>query len=153
VCLLSCFWICTRISQKREVADARAVFQEAKKVTPQQKPIALVHDGLRSYDEAYQKEFFTKRNPRTMNIRSVSVRNEGLNSKVERLNGSVRDREVVMRGMDHKESAQTLMEAIRIYHNYIKTHQGLDGKTPAEASGIRIEGENKGIALFRNAKR
>jgi hypothetical protein len=35
------FWICTRISQKREVADARAVFQEAKKVAPQQKPIAL----------------------------------------------------------------------------------------------------------------
>jgi hypothetical protein len=34
-----------------------------------------------------------------------------LNSKVERLHGSVRDREVVMRGMDHKESAQTLMEA------------------------------------------
>jgi putative transposase len=136
------FWICTKISQKREVADARAVFQEAKKFALQ-KPIALVHDDLRSYDEAYQKEFFTKRNPRTMNIRSVSVRNEGLNSKVERLNGSVRDREVVMRGMDHKESAQTLMEALRIYHNYIRTHQGLDGKTPAEASGIKIEGQNK----------
>ncbi len=87
-----------------------------------------------------------------MNIRSVSVRNEGLNSKVERLNGTVRDREVVMRGMDHKESAQTLMEAWRIYHNYIRTHQGLDGKTPAEASGIRIEGENKWMTLIRNAK-
>jgi putative transposase len=146
------FWICTRISQKREVADARAVFQEAKRIAPKQKPIALVHDGLWSYDQAFQKEFHTMKNPRTMNIRSVSVRNEGLNSKVERLNGTVRDREVVMRGMDHKESAQTLMEAMRIYHNYIRTHQGLDGKTPAEASGIKIEGQNKWMTLVKNAK-
>ncbi len=86
-----------------------------------------------------------------MNIRSVSVRNEGLNSKVERLNGTVRDREVVMRGMDNKESAQTLMEAMRIYHNYVRTHQGLDGKTPAEASGIKIGGNNKWMALIENA--
>jgi putative transposase len=144
------FWICTRVSQKREVADGRAIFQEANKIAPK-KPIALVHDGLPSYNEAFQKEFYTLKNPRTMNIRSVSVRNEGLNSKVERLNGSVRDREVVMRGMDHKESAQTLMEAMRIYHNYVRTHQGLDGRTPAEASGIKIEGENKLMTLIRNA--
>jgi len=31
-------------------------------------------------------------------------------SKVERLHGSVRDREVVMHGIDNEESAQTLME-------------------------------------------
>lgn len=82
------FWICTKISQKREVADARAVFQEAKMSTKQQKPIALVHDGLWSYDQAFQKEYQTMKNPRTMNIRSVSVRREGLNSNVERLNGT-----------------------------------------------------------------
>jgi hypothetical protein len=69
------------------------------------------------------------------------------------LNRTVRDREVVMRGMDNKESAQTLMEAMRIYHNYIRTHQGLDGRTPAEASGINIEGENKWMTLVKNAKR
>ena len=57
-----------------------------------------------------------------------------------------------MRGMDHKESAQTLMEALRIYHNYIRTHQGLDGRTPAEASGIKIEGVNKWMTLLRNAR-
>lgn len=144
------FWICAKISQKREIADARAVFQEAKKVTTS-KPLAIIHDGLPAYNEAFQKEFYTSKNPRTMNIRSVSVRHEGLNSKVERLNGSVRDREVVMRGMDHKESAQELLEAMRIYHNYIKPHQGLGGKTPAEATGIKIGGSNKWTTLIKNA--
>lgn len=142
------FWICARISQKRGLEDARAVFQDASKIEPK-KPLAIVHDGLQSYDRAFQK-FYTKRGPRTMNIRSVSVRHEGLNSKVERLNGSVRDREVVMRGMDHKESAQELVEGM-IYHNYIKPHQALEGKTPAEASGIKLEGENRWLTLFRNA--
>jgi cell fate (sporulation/competence/biofilm development) regulator YlbF (YheA/YmcA/DUF963 family) len=66
-----------------------------------------------------------------------------LNIKVERLHESIRDSEVVMRGRDHKESVETLMEAMRIYHNYVRIHQGLDGKTPAEASGIRMGGKNK----------
>jgi hypothetical protein len=49
-----------------------------------------------------------------------------------------------MRGMDHKESAQTLLDGLRIYHNYIRKHQALGGKTPAQASGISIDlGQNK----------
>jgi hypothetical protein len=29
----------------------------------------------------------------------------------------------------------------------------LDGKTPAEVAGIKVEGENKWITLIQNAKR
>jgi hypothetical protein len=43
-----------------------------------------------------------------------------------------------MRDISHKESAQILMEAMRIYHNYIKSHQGQNGKTPAEAANIGL---------------
>ena len=57
------------------------------------------------------------KNPRVKNIRSISVRNEGLNSRVERLNGTMRDREKVMRGMNTKESSQKLIEAMRIHYN------------------------------------
>jgi hypothetical protein len=70
---------------------------------------------------------------------------------VVRLNGSVR--EIVMRGMDHKESAQTLMEAMRIYHNYVRKHSALDGKTPAKASRIKIDGLNKWMSLIQNARK
>ena len=37
-------------------------------------------------------------------------------------------------------------------HNYLRPHQGLDGKTPSEACGIKIEGDNKWITLIQNAK-
>ena len=133
---------CLRSSaQRRELEDARAVFRDAKDKT--MTPKAIIHDGLQSYDEAYQKEYFTRRNPRVKNIRSISVRNEGLNSRVERLNGTMRDREKVMRGMNTAESAQKIIEAMRIHYNFCREHSKL-GKTPAEQAGIKLElGQNK----------
>lgn len=143
------FWITSKISQKKEVADARAVFQDAKRKTPM--PIAIVHDGLHSYNEAYWKEYYTMGGKRVKNIRSISVRHKGLNQKVERLNGVFRDREKVMRGMDHAESAQKTIDAFRIHYNFIREHSAI-GKTPAEQSGIRLElGQNKIESLIKMA--
>ena len=92
------FWISSMVSQRRELNDARNVFKDAKRKIKIAK--AIIHDGLPSYDGAFQKEFYT--HPRTLEfeiLRSISVRNQGLNSKVERLNGTIREREKVMRGM------------------------------------------------------
>lgn len=77
------------------------------------------------------------KNSRVKNIRSISVRNEGLNSRVERLNGTMRDREKVMRDMHSKESAQKIIEAMRIHYNYCRELSQL-GKIPAEQAGIRL---------------
>ena len=71
------------------------------------------------------------------------------NNKMERLNGEVRDREKVMRGL--KKVDTPILTGYQIFHNYIREHGGLDGKTPAEACGIIIEGENKWITLIQNA--
>jgi hypothetical protein len=91
--------------------------------------------------------------PRTRNIRSVSVRHNGLNQKVERLNGIFRDREVVMRGMDHKDSAQKLIDAYRIHYNFIRNHESI-GKTPAEKAGIMLNlGENRIESLIKLASK
>jgi hypothetical protein len=55
----------------------------------------------------------------------------------------MRDREKVMRGMDKAETAQKLIEAMRIHYNFVREHSKL-GKTPAEAAGIKLElGQNK----------
>jgi len=143
------FWISSIVSQRREVIDARRVYQDTKLKTGT--PKAIVHDGLPSYDKAFQKEFYTLKNPRVKNIRSISVRNEGLNSLVERLNGTTRDREKIMRGMNTKESAQKIIEAMRIYYNYCREHQTLNG-TPADAAGIKLNFEgNKVEGLIRLA--
>jgi len=145
------FWISSKVSQRREVSDARAVFQDAKRKTPT--PIAIVHDGLHSYNEAYYKEYYEMEGKRVRNVRSVSVRHKGLNQKVERLNGVFRDREKVMRGMDHKESAQKLIDAMRIHYNFIREHGSIK-KTPAEQAGMNLElGQNKIESLIKLASK
>jgi transposase-like protein len=81
----------------------------------------------------------------------MSVRNQGLNSKVERLHGTIRDREKVMRGMQKRETAQKVVEAMRIHYNYCREHQTLK-KTPAQKAGIQLDLEgNKIESLIRLA--
>jgi putative transposase len=96
------FWISTMISQRREATDTVTVFKDSRSGTNHTK--SIIHDGLKSYDEAFQKEYFTLKNPRVKNVRSISVRDEGLNSKVERLYGTIREREKVMRGMQTRQT-------------------------------------------------
>jgi hypothetical protein len=57
------------------------------------------------------------------------------------MNGEVRDREKVMRGLKQDDTA--ILQGYQIFHKYIREHEGLDRKTPAEAYGIMIESENK----------
>jgi len=44
------------------------------------------------------------------------------------------------------------LSGYQIFHNYIRPHEGLDRRTPAEACGIKIEGKNKWMTLIQNAK-
>lgn len=44
-----------------------------------------------------------------------------------------------MRGMKSQETAKEIMKGFKTYYNFIRPHQSLDGKTPAEASGINLE--------------
>ena len=68
---------------------------------------------------------------------------------MERMNGEIRDREKTMRGLKKRRTA--ILSGYQIFHNYICPHEALGGKTPADASGIEIQGNNKWITLIQNA--
>ncbi len=70
------------------------------------------------------------------------------NNKNERFNGEIRDREKVIRGL--KKDDSPILRGYKVFHNCIREHQGLDGKTPAEACGIKVEGTNKWLTLIQN---
>ena len=65
---------------------------------------------------------------------------------MERMNGEVRDREKVMPGL--KRTDTVVLTGYQLSHNYIRPHEALNGKTPAEKCGIIIEGENKWLMTF-----
>jgi putative transposase len=129
------FWLATQITEKREIADARNVLAQASSIS-KIKPLAVVTDGLRAYQDAIPKEFFTLKAPRTEHIRIPNIRNRSNNNMVERLHGTIRQRNKVMRGLDEDSTAQTMMDGMRIYYNFIRPHMALNGRTPAQKARI-----------------
>ena len=110
----------------------------------------FVTDGLPSYAEAYCKEFWTvKREDRILHIRHIHLQGDMNNNKMERLNGEFRDRGKVTRGV--KKEASVIFDGCQLYHNYVRPHMALDGKTPADVCGIDVQGENKWKTLIENA--
>lgn len=99
----------------------------------------MVTDGLNSYKQALNKEFYD--NHRSVDhIADVGLQ-ESLNNVLERMHGSIREREKVIRGL--KEDYTPIIPMNQIYYNVIRPHMGLKGKTPAEAAGIGVSKENK----------
>jgi hypothetical protein len=54
-----------------------------------------------------------------------------------------------MRGL--KTVDTDILKGYQIYHNYVRPHLALDGKTPSEACGITVEGKNKWKTIIQNA--
>jgi transposase-like protein len=129
------FWLASQITEKREIADARKVLAQASSLS-KTRPMAIVTDGLRAYQDAIPKEFFTLKAPRTEHVRIPNIRNRSNNNMVERLHGTIRQRNKVMRGLDDEETAQTIMDGMRIYYNFLRPHSALNGKTPAQKASI-----------------
>jgi len=67
------------------------------------------------------------------------------------MNGEIRDRERVMRTLEKLDTA--ILTGMQLYHNYIRPHEALEGKTPAEVAGLRVLGENKWLTLIQNASK
>lgn len=142
------YWIAKEVADRKEGHDASGLFRQAKEITGK-KPKIIITDGLHSYSEAYRKEFWTiDRRNRTRHIRHIHLKGD-MNNKQERFNGEFRDREKVMRGIKKTDSA--MFDGYQIYHNYIREHMGLNGKTPSEACGIDVQGNNKWLTLIQNA--
>ena len=145
------FLLASQISEKRDVGDARKVFQIAKR-RGKTKPSTMTTDGLPAYIKAFKKEFFTLRNPRTRHIRKPRFVDKTNNNIVERLNGTVRERDKVMRGLKEEQTAQIMMNTMRNYYNFIRPHQSLNGKTPSEMANIDLDlGRNKWLNLIKKA--
>jgi putative transposase len=64
------------------------------------------------------------------------------------MNGEVKDREKVMRGLKNIDTS--ILTGYQIYRNYFRPYMALDGKTPAELCGIRMEAKNEWKMLIQN---
>ena len=142
------FWIAQEVADSKFKHDARNLLRMGKELM-QAVPRVFVTDGLPAYHDAFQKEYGGVRKGSPIHIRHISLKGDHNNNKMERLNGEFRDREKVMRGVKKVDSP--IFDGTQIYHNYVRPHMALDGKTPAEACGIEVKGQDKWKTLIQNA--
>jgi len=151
------FWIANNVTKGRSIEEARQQFKKVKKVAKEQKPELLITDGLHSYKKAIKKEFSVSRKRKKIihATEPIHVPNAGLkkpinNNIVERLNGEFREFDKVRRGFKSKETAQGNLNGMRLYHNFIKPHQSLNGLTPSQKANIVLNlGNNKWLDLLK----
>ena len=136
------------ITKTREIQDARKPFKKSKEVG-NKKPLLMVTDGLQSYKKAFNSEFYDHHQS-CHHIADVALQ-ESLNNVLERMHGSIREREKVTRGL--KVDDTPIIPMSRLYYNFIRLHMGIDGLTPAEMAGMGVEGENKWLGLINRSVR
>ncbi len=144
------FWIAQQVSDNKGTSDVRPMFKESIQRTGKV-PKTFISDGANNFHDAYRKEFSHPYGdvPSPVHIRHIRIAGDMNNNKMERMNGEVRDREKVMRGI--KNSDSPILKGYQIYHNFVRPHMGLDRKTPAEAAGITVEGSDKWLTIIQNA--
>jgi transposase-like protein len=143
--------IAQEVAEGKFTHDARHLFQMSREAVGK-KPKVLITDGLNSYHDAFMKEYWSNRlDSRSEHVQDIRFDGTIHSNKMERMNGEIRDREKVMRGL--KRTDTPILTGYQIYHNYLRPHESLGGKTPAEKAGIEVRGTNKWITIIQNASK
>ena len=144
------YMITKLVANTKYTEDVRPMFVEAMMIADK-KPATLISDGAANFHEAWRSEYKSKNHLQkdTEHIRHIHMKGDKNNNRMERLNGTIRDREVSYRGIKKMDSP--LFDGFQTFYNFSKKHSGIGKKTPAEMAGITVDGPNKWKTLIQNA--
>ena len=108
----------------------------------------LLSGFVRGFKRAIQGcRKYRRRGQKPVHMRTASVQNRHINnSLIECQNGTVRNRIKTVRGFNSENPA--LLSLFITHYNFVRPHMGINGKTPAEAMGIRVDGDDKWATLL-----
>ena len=128
------FIVSSHLSNTRTLKDTIAIFQKGLDQS-KVKPRAVFVDGCNAYQRAFNKVFYSRyKADRVELVQRVGIRTRETNNIVERLHGTLKDRTKPMRGLKEFESTNALLEGYTVHYNFVREHQSLLGKTPAQAA-------------------
>jgi len=141
------FLLASKLSTFRDVAGADRAFREAIRNARGSQPEKVFTDGLNSY-KTVMASLPESQRPQHIANAGVSKRH-ATNNRIERLNGTLRERVKVQRGW--KNPTSKIAEGQRIHYNFVKPHMALEGQTPAQVAGIGVQSKNKWMELLEKA--
>ena len=141
------FLLASKLSPLRDRTGALNAFREARKVAHGNYPETVFTDSLSSYNGIKYDNRAKNWNIKHVRNCGVSKGHGNTNNRIERMNGTLRERVKVQRGWKSWESQ--IAEGQRIHYNFVKPHQALEGQTPAQRANIPIE--NKWLSLLEQS--
>jgi len=130
------FLLASHISPRRTTLDAYTVFRKAAQVA-ERPPRRVITDKLAAYMDGIERLFGSE----VRHVQSQGIRAEVNNNLSERLQGTLRERTKVMRGLQSMKTAEAIIDGFQLHYNYFRPHESLGERTPAEAA--KIEGPFK----------
>ncbi|MEL7562486.1 IS6 family transposase [Dehalogenimonas sp. 4OHTPN] len=131
------FLLASHIADKRYLGDARMVLNRAGNKAGK-KPKVVITDSLNSYPQAIGDVFGTS----TRHIKYKGITQTPNNNILERFHGTLKARTKVMRGLKGYESAKLFTAGWLIFYNFMRPHESLHGKTPADRAGTQMPSHN-----------
>jgi len=125
------YLLASRVSQSRTTRDAQIVMDRAK-ATAGKAPQTVLTDKLASYlDVDYGKGAEHQQgSPFRFKETGEST------AEIERFHGTLKARTKIMRGLKNLETATDFTQGWLAHYNYLRPHESLNDKTPAQEAGI-----------------
>ncbi len=144
------FMITQYVANTKGTENVTPMFREAMMIADKI-PTTLISDGAHNFHEAWKDNYKAKNFlwKDTEHTRHIHMKGDKNNNRMERLNGTFRDREVAYRGI--KKMSSPLFSGFQTFYNFSKKHGGIGKKTPAELAGVLVDGNNKWKTLIQNA--
>jgi transposase-like protein len=127
------FLLASHLSKTRYTRDAETLMERALRRAGGIPPKAIITDKLRSYLGGIERVFGAD----SQHIQSGPFALEQSSRDIERFHGTLKDRTKVLRSLANSASAKIVLDGWIVHYNFFRPHQGLKGKTPAEAATAR----------------
>jgi transposase-like protein len=145
------YLIVVQITNRRRTREAERLLTNGLRKTVLQQ-LDVISDGLRSYDRAIERIRKNNSLPKVRHHTDAGLSKSKSNNRLERLNGTTRERLKTMRGLDNDRSSETFAEGYATYYDLIRPHSALGGRTPGQAAKAwKARGTNRWISLIRDS--
>ncbi len=131
------FLLASHMSRTRTTKDAQKLMEMASERAGKT-PKVIITDKLKAYLDGIELTFGAD----TKHIQGKPFTVENNTNLIERFHGTLKDRTKVMRGLKDIESAKLITEGWLLHYNYLRPHESLNGKTPAQTAGVKYPYKN-----------
>jgi transposase-like protein len=131
------FLIASHMSESRTTRDAQ-IFVERAARQANKIPQVIITDKLKAYIDGIELAFGSE----TKHLPAKKLTVKGGTQLIERFHSTLKARTKIMRGLKKKETARLFLDGWLVHYNFLRPHESLHNRTPAEAAKIDCKFKN-----------